>query len=185
MFCGSRQLKVDDFASKTSPNSQRYAVHNVRKEAFAEAKAMVLTINMAENRIKLNICGVICTLITEESEEYMLSLGKEAESLISALMRSSGSLSVAAVTAALSYLDELKKSGAQQNFFSVSEEEVDELKKRLRELTAENERLMKENRELSGKNKKQSHGSPVFTNPLRQNEDFDKESMISFYAKED
>lgn len=141
---------------------------------------------MAENRIKLNICGVSCTLITEESEEYMLSLGKEAESLISALMRSSGSLSVAAVTAALSYLDELKKSGAQQNFFSVSEEEVDGLKRRLRELAAENERLVQENAVLSGKNKKQNHhDNPIFTNPLRQNEDMDKEGMISFYAKEE
>lgn len=67
---------------------------------------------MPKNRVRLEICGVHCSLLSDESEEYMLSLAKETEDMMNRILKAPGAtVEIAAVTAALSFLDESKKSG--------------------------------------------------------------------------
>ncbi|HBN82171.1 MAG TPA: cell division protein ZapA, partial [Ruminococcaceae bacterium] len=41
---------------------------------------------MNKNRIRLNICGAECTITSEDSENYVLSLGNEVEESIKDIM---------------------------------------------------------------------------------------------------
>lgn len=67
---------------------------------------------MSKNKIKLNICGVSCALVSEDSEEYMLSVGQEVESAIEAVTRQNerASLTLAAMIAALNFCDSSHKA---------------------------------------------------------------------------
>lgn len=67
---------------------------------------------MSKNKIKLNICGVSCALVSEDSEEYMLSVGREVEDAIEAITRQNerASLTLAALIAALNFCDSSHKA---------------------------------------------------------------------------
>lgn len=133
---------------------------------------------MAMNRIKLEVCGVTCVLLTEESEAYMKALSEEAEKLISSLLYSSGSVSVAAVTAALSYLDEKKKKETElERVLAESRRELEELRGQLREAKAE-----KATQE--GKKRPARSGGPL-KNPLREFDNLSAEGLVSFYEKKE
>ena len=81
---------------------------------------------MEKRRIRLEINGVVCGLITEESEEYMESLASEVGELLRNIQEASPYITreAAALTAALGYCDDLKKSGGK--VFAL-QERVDEL----------------------------------------------------------
>lgn len=141
---------------------------------------------MATNRIKLEVCGVTCVLLTEESEAYMKELCGEAEKLISALLHSSGSVSVAAVTAALSYLDEKKKTEAERESLRQKDEaEINRLSELLNE---ERQRFAQLEEALQKMKKGTAAGTPVKTsgllkNPLREFENITGEGLVTFYEK--
>ncbi len=81
---------------------------------------------MEKRRIRLEINGVVCGLITQESEEYMESLANEVGDLMKEILDASPFITreAAALTAALSYCDDAKKNG--QKAFEL-QERVDEL----------------------------------------------------------
>lgn len=81
---------------------------------------------MEKRRIRLEINGVVCGLITQESETYMRSLADEVGELMTEIMVASPYITreAAALTAALSYCDDSKKNGKKA--FEL-QERVDEL----------------------------------------------------------
>lgn len=81
---------------------------------------------MEKRRIRLEINGVVCGLITQESEEYMQSIADEVGELMREILEASPYITreAAALTAALSYCDDAKKNGKRA--FDL-QERVDEL----------------------------------------------------------
>lgn len=81
---------------------------------------------MEKRRIRLEINGVVCGLITQESEEYMQSLAGEVGEMMQEVLNASPFVTreAAALTAALSYCDDSKKNGRKA--FEL-QERVDEL----------------------------------------------------------
>lgn len=81
---------------------------------------------MEKRRVRLEINGVVCGLITQESDEYMRSLAEEVGDLITEIQIASPyiTLEAAAITAALSYCDDAKKNGQMRQQL---QERVDEL----------------------------------------------------------
>lgn len=77
--------------------------------------------DLSKNRIKLNICGCECVISSEDSENYIRSVGEEVQKRIGDIMAKNDRLSVtmAAVTAALSYCDDARKAaGSAENLRS-------------------------------------------------------------------
>ena len=70
---------------------------------------------MEKRRIRLEINGVVCGLITQESEEYIRSLAGEVGDLMKEILAASPFITreAAALTAALSYCDDAKKNGVK------------------------------------------------------------------------
>ena len=66
---------------------------------------------MSKNKVKLNICGISCALLTEDEQEYVMKVGKEVENAILSLTTNNEGVSLvkAAVVTALSYCDEKHK----------------------------------------------------------------------------
>lgn len=102
-------------------------------------------IAVEKRRIRLEINGVVCGLITQESEEYMESLAKEVGQLMQSIQEASPYITreAAALTAALSYCDDAGKNGRHA---SELQERIDEL-----EVEAELWQEEKEEWEKSGK----------------------------------
>ena len=77
-------------------------------------------------RVRLEVNGVVCGLITEESEAYMQGLAEEVGALMQEVQAASPFITreSAALTAALSYCDDLKKSSAKA---ALLQERIDEL----------------------------------------------------------
>ncbi len=69
---------------------------------------------LSKNRIKLNICGCECVLSSEDSENYIRSVGDEVQKAIDDILAKNEKISVtmAAVIAALSYCDDSHKATA-------------------------------------------------------------------------
>ncbi len=69
---------------------------------------------MSKNRIKLNICGCECVLCSEDSENYIRSVGDEVQKTMEDMMAKNQRISVtmAAVIAALSFCDDSHKASA-------------------------------------------------------------------------
>ncbi len=97
---------------------------------------------MEKRRIRLEINGVVCGLITQESEEYMQSLADEVGGLMRNILEASPYITreAAALTAALSYCDDAKKNGSRA--FSL-QERVDELEVEAEIWQEEKEELLK------------------------------------------
>lgn len=81
---------------------------------------------MEKRRVRLEINGVVCGLITQESDEYMRSLAEEVGEMITEIQIASPYITreAAAITAALSYCDDARKNGQKSRQL---QERVDEL----------------------------------------------------------
>lgn len=81
---------------------------------------------MEKKRIRLDINGVVCGLITQESEEYMQGLAQETGAMMQEIQKAAPYITreAAALTVALSYCDESKKRGKQA---AQLQERIDEL----------------------------------------------------------
>lgn len=79
-----------------------------------------------KRRVRLEINGVVCGLITQESDEYMGSLAEEVGELMQAIQASSPYITreAAALTVALSFCDDARKNGVKA---AQLQERVDEL----------------------------------------------------------
>ena len=105
---------------------------------------------MSKNRIKLNICGCECVISSEDSENYIRSVGDEVQKAITGTMDRNERVSVtmAAIISALSYCDDAhKNSAAAENLRSQIKDYLeDSSKARLEaeEARRENERLKRE-----------------------------------------
>ncbi len=69
---------------------------------------------MSKNKVKLSICGISCSLVSEDTEEYVLSLGQEVEDFMESLVRQNPrvSLTLAAIITALNFCDSSHKATA-------------------------------------------------------------------------
>lgn len=81
---------------------------------------------MEKRRIRLEVNGVVCGLITEESDEYMRALAQEVGEMMQAIQTASPYITreAAALTAALSYCDDARRNGRQAGQL---QDRVDEL----------------------------------------------------------
>lgn len=73
---------------------------------------------MSKNKIRLEICGVECVISSDDSEEYIRSIGADVARSINALCKQNERISVtaAAIFAALNYCDDSHKAkGAADN----------------------------------------------------------------------
>lgn len=97
---------------------------------------------MEKRRIRLEINGIVCGLITQESGEYMQSLADEVGSLMRGLVEASPYITreAAALTAALSCCDDAKKNGRKA---ASLQERVDELEVEAELWKEEKEELLK------------------------------------------
>lgn len=97
---------------------------------------------MEKRRIRLEINGVVCGLITQESGEYMESLADEVGKLMKEILDASPFITreAAALTAALSYCDDAKKGGKR----------ISELQERVDELEVEAELWQEERAQMAG-----------------------------------
>lgn len=102
---------------------------------------------MEKRRIKLNINGVVCGLITAESDEYMQSLADEVGELVKAVTASSPLITkeAAALMAALKYCDEAKHSDLKVEQIK---EKMTELERKALEIERRSVELKKENKQL-------------------------------------
>lgn len=109
---------------------------------------------MAKNRIRLNICGCECALCSDDSENYIRSIGDEVQKAIDGVMDKNERVSVtlAAIITALSYCDDCHKaqSAAEnlrtqiKNYLEDSSHarlEAEEAKRELERLKRENQTL--------------------------------------------
>lgn len=98
---------------------------------------------MEKRRIRLEINGVVCGLITQESEEYMEALAREVGGLIQSIQEASPYITreAAALTAALGYCDDAGKN----------EKRMKELQERIDELEVEAEIWQEEKAEMEKK----------------------------------
>ena len=165
---------------------------------------------MSKNKIKLNICGVSCALVSEDSEEYMLSVGQEVESAIEAVTRQNerASLTLAAMIAALNFCDSSHKALASADNLrsqikdyledsSRSRLEADEARREIEKMKKEIQTLRAR---LAEKEKPPSEsssapGAPVqrpapqsvqkgsFSNPLKPTVTPEQEGFMSFFEK--
>lgn len=65
-----------------------------------------------QTKMKLTICGADYSIVTDDSEEYIASIGQDVDKRMTELMRDNPRLSItmAAVLSALSYCDECHKA---------------------------------------------------------------------------
>lgn len=81
---------------------------------------------MEKRRVRLEINGVVCGLITQESDVYMRSLAEEVGDVMQEILKSSPYITreAAALTVALNYCDDAKKNGQKRQQL---QDRVDEL----------------------------------------------------------
>ena len=104
-------------------------------------------IGVEKRRIRLNINGVVCGIITEESDEYMQMISDEVGSMMAKIMASSPVITreSAALTVALSFCDEARQT--QDRLQNMKRKAV-ELEKRALETERQSNMLKKENSQL-------------------------------------
>lgn len=102
---------------------------------------------MSKNKIKLTICNMPCSLISDDTEDYVLSVGKEVEKAIEDITRQNGwaSTAMAAVIAALNFCDSAHKANETADHLRAQVkdyvEELETARKREQALTTELEAL--------------------------------------------
>lgn len=164
---------------------------------------------MAKNRIRLNICGCECALCSDDSENYIRSIGDEVQKAIDDIMAKNERVSVtlAAIYTALSYCDDSHKAASSadnlraqiKNYLEDSSHARMDSEESRREL----ERMKRENQtlrarlaaagELSDNNADEQNPPAVpGASAQRQTGDFsrvkseaqaDQESFMSFFEK--
>lgn len=104
-------------------------------------------ISVEKRRIRLNINGVVCGIITEESDEYMQIISDEVGSMMAKIMASSPVITreSAALTVALSFCDDARQT--QERLQNMKRKAV-ELEKRALETERQSNMLKKENGQL-------------------------------------
>jgi len=97
---------------------------------------------LEKRRVRLEINGIVCGLITQESDEYMKALSDEVGGLMREVMVASPYITreAAALTAALSCCDDAKKNGRKA---ASLQERVDELEVEAELWKEEKEELLK------------------------------------------
>lgn len=80
-----------------------------------------------KRRMRLEINGVLCGVITQESDEYMLGLAKEVGELMQQIQTASPYITreAAALTVALGYCDDAKKNGRKAAELTERAEELE------------------------------------------------------------
>lgn len=118
-----RMKKPEKFQRKSGKGFPNFRFCNIMGETRSRERKESA---VEKRRIRLEINGVVCGLITQESEEYMESLAAEVGDMMKAVLDSSPFVTreAAALTAALSYCDDAKKNGAKA--FQL-QERIDEL----------------------------------------------------------
>lgn len=102
---------------------------------------------MSKNKIKLTICNMPCSLISDDTEDYVLSVGKEVEKAIEDITRQSdrASTTMAAIITALNFCDSAHKANEDADHLRAQVkdyvEELEAARKREQELTTELEAL--------------------------------------------
>lgn len=102
---------------------------------------------MSKNKIKLTICNMPCSLISDDTEDYVLSVGKEVEKAIEDITRQNGwaSTAMAAIITALNFCDSSHKANETADHLRAQVkdyvEELETARKREQALTAELEAL--------------------------------------------
>lgn len=102
---------------------------------------------MSKNKIKLTICNMPCSLISDDTEDYVLSVGKEVEKAIEDITRQSdrASTTMAAIITALNFCDSVHKANEDADHLRAQVkdyvEELEAARKREQELTTELEAL--------------------------------------------
>ena len=99
--------------------------------------------DVEKRRVRLEINGVVCGVITQESDAYMETLAEEVGQLMQVIQGASPFITreAAALTAALSYCDDLKQSGVLAK----------QLQERIDELEVEADLWQEEKAEIDGK----------------------------------
>ena len=168
---------------------------------------------MSKNKIKLNICGVSCALVSEDSEEYMLSVGREVEDAIEAVTRQNerASLTLAAMIAALNFCDSSHKALASADNLrsqikdyledsSRARLEADEARREIEKMKKEIQtlRVRLAEKEKAGKTEFSDESLPSapvqrpapqtvqkgsFSNPLKPTVTPEQEGFMSFFEK--
>lgn len=102
---------------------------------------------MEKRRVKLEINGIVCGLITEESDEYMQAVSEAVGGLMKKIQAASPFITreAAALTVALSFCDEMKKSDDR---LLQMKNRVHEMEKRMLEAQRKAAALQKENGQL-------------------------------------
>jgi cell division protein ZapA (FtsZ GTPase activity inhibitor) len=165
---------------------------------------------MAKNRIKLTICGCECALCSNDSENYIRSIGDEVQKSVDGIMAQNERISVtmAAVISALNFCDASHKASASaenlraqiKNYLEDSSHarmEAEESRRELERVKRENQtlraRLAAAGAASGGAADEPSASVPAETETeRRQTGDFsrveptaeaDQESFISFFEK--
>ena len=164
---------------------------------------------MAKNKIKLTICGCECALCSDDSENYIRSIGDEVQKAVDGTMEQNDRISVtmAAVIAALNFCDTAHKASASadnlraqiKNYLEDSSHARMDAEESRREL----ERVKRENQTLRARLAAAGEpaetaadeapaSAPAVSAAQRQTGDFsrvesdaeaDQESFISFFEK--
>jgi cell division protein ZapA (FtsZ GTPase activity inhibitor) len=164
---------------------------------------------LAKNRIKLNICGCECALCSEDSENYIRSVGDEVQKAMEDIMKQNDRISVtmAAIYTALNFCDNSHKSASSaENLRSQIKDYLEDsshARMEAEEAHREAERLKRENQTLrtrlaaSGEpavEPEKEEAPPAVSGPpaQRQTGDFsrvkpdakaDQENFMSFFEK--
>ena len=162
---------------------------------------------MAKNKIKLVICGCECALCSDDSENYIRSIGDEVQKAIDGMMQHNERISatMAAIITALNYCDSSHKASASadnlraqiKNYLEDSSHARMDAEESHREL----ERIKKENQTLRARLAAAGEAvepaeSPAVSVPadstphqtgdfsrVESGADADQESFISFFEK--
>jgi cell division protein ZapA (FtsZ GTPase activity inhibitor) len=168
---------------------------------------------MAKKSVKLEICGVSVSLLTEESPSYMTELAKETEEMMTNILRSpAATVERAAVAAALSFLDDSKKKDQElqklenkdemKGRLNDLEKKLDDSMKKIKELEKERDLLKDEIKKTKDavKDEKiinsvintserpadpEKHNKPEGKgyNPMRPIDKYDQQGMVDFFEK--
>ena len=164
---------------------------------------------MAKNRIKLTICGCECALCSDDSENYIRSIGDEVQKSVDGIMSQNERISVtmAAVISALDFCDAAHKASASaenlraqiKNYLEDSSHarmDAEESRRELERVKRENQtlraRLAAAGEAAAGGTADEPSASAPADGEQRQTGDFsraepaaeaDQENFISFFEK--
>ncbi len=101
---------------------------------------------MDRTKVKLRICGIDCTITSDDNEEYVRTLGGEIDRAISAVLQKNNriSLSMAAIITAMTYCDDAAKAKAELLEHKAMTQELHRLQEAEQEARTQAEQLRSE-----------------------------------------